>query len=842
MDRRKSIVITFITLVVSIGLFITQDQSETIDESSPIGRDEWRAQRRARTDTPAKVMKAKSLFGQRLAKSTMLKDGGLSSWTQLDIHEEGGRVRALAVHPTDPDILYCGAASGGIWKSTNGGASWSPLNDFLPSLSIGTILIDPLHPDTLYASTGETVTANNDPNNSTPGAGIFRSFDGGDSWELVPALSGDDFDDFYWVQSIAFDSADPSVFYAGKNGTKTSVNSGDGEVWKFENYGATKTLLYTAPLLGRIYHIVVNPGDKDNIFICTENGLRYTVDGGNSWPDAGFGVSSGRVEVAVAPSNPNVVYALLQGSATGTIKISYNKGLSWSDVLTGLSIFSTTRGNLGWYANVIWVDPLDANQIVVGGIDLYRYRIGETNLTPISDHDQNDLGSSAHADQHVIVAASDYSGANKRIYVGNDGGIAALSNYSTVTTTSEWELLNNGLHITQYYDSDIDGANPQRIIAGAQDNGTVYTDDSGATWSKVAYSDGGYCAISRQDERLQYASSQYGDFEIKHGNLNLFAPYFDLEDEQGSPAPFIAPMAMNPTDGRQIIVGGERVYHIAFDTSTLQKTVTDITPDNPPNSFYEVSSIAISEDGFMTLVGYSDGSLWRYLGDSVTIAPAIKIYQHPVDRPITSIAIHPNISDRIAISIGGYVDDNVIIGLNVMRLILSQIEWEIRDNGIANIHVNDLVWHPTKNSWLYAATDLGIMATEDNGNNWNVSPNFMNVSDGPVFTEVSKLQFTQQKTLGGHELVATTYGRGIWISDDIIRTDMWVDEDAPGPVENGLFSSPFQDIESAADQQANGQTWHIDAGAYPTDGPVIITKRVGNVLKTGEGAVIIGDN
>ena len=111
----------------------------------------------------------------------------------------------------------------------------------------------------MFASTGETITSGNDRSGSTPGAGIFRSIDGGDTWHLVPALEGDQFDDFYWVQSIAFDTEDPTVFYAGKNGIQSNSNSGEGEIWKFDNHGAAKTLFTNTGDLSDITHIVVNP-------------------------------------------------------------------------------------------------------------------------------------------------------------------------------------------------------------------------------------------------------------------------------------------------------------------------------------------------------------------------------------------------------------------------------------------------------------------------------------------------------------------------------------------------------------------------------------------------------
>lgn len=846
--KYKEAILGLLASIIVIGytahISLVSNNSHVLD-LSPFGRDEWRSKMRGGTATTHNVSKAKSALLKKYQAQPHYKDAGLNTWTELNNHEEGGRVRALAVHPADPDILFSGGASGGLWKSTNQGTTWSPIGDMLPSLSISTILIHPIHPDTMFVSTGEVITAGDKTTGSTPGAGIFRSQNGGITWQLVPALRGDQFDDFYWVQSIAFNPNDPSIIYAGKNGTKNQSNNGDGELWRFENFGETKTQMSLIPDLTDIIHIVVNPNDSANIAVCTEDNLVITQDGGQSWVDVDMLIPGtlGRAEVAFDPSDEDKIYALFSGMgvSAGVIYSSDDKGLSWTLEIGALTIFDNSFGNQGWYNNVIWVDPLNTDNIIVGGIDLWRYEVGSPGLTKLSDWTVNDQGLSAHADQHIIVAATDYSANNRKIYVGNDGGIASTNDITTVTTNSGWNLLNNGLNITQYYWSDIDGSDPHLIIAGSQDNGTIYTDDSGASWEKVNSGDGGYCAISAQDPTTQYSSTQNGDFEIKFGTLTGFIPYFDLAAEQGDAAPFITPMAIYPNDGNQIVVGGQKVYHIELDPTLSTSTVIDKTPNPPPNSFYDVSAIAVSEDGFALYVGYSDGSLWRYLGD-ITIAPAIKVYQHTSDRPITSIAIHPNLEGRVAISIGGYVEDNIIVGQNIDDLFLSNHTWTVKDEGIAGIHVNHLTWHPSKNNWIYAGTDFGIMASEDNGNNWNVSPNFLNISDGPVFTEVTKLQFTEAQTLGGHFLVATTYGRGIWKSDQIIRDELWLDHSTTNMIQNGLEGTPFQNIDDATIRGAHGQNWYIEAGTYTSGGNIIIDKRLGEINKTGNGSIIIGNN
>ena len=172
-------------------------------------------------------------------------------------------------------------------------------------------------------------------------------------------------------------------------------------------------------------------------------------------------------------------------------------GVSWTTINPTLPIFDPGAGaNNGWYHNVIWVDPTNAYLIIVGGVDLWRSTNGGLNFLPILDHDEYQNGLSTHANHHIIVAANNYSPTNKKVYIGNDGGIASTDNIATVGTTAGWNLLNGTtLGTTQFYASGIRGQNPNVIIGGSQDNGVIMSDDNGATWTHEIGGDGGYCGI-----------------------------------------------------------------------------------------------------------------------------------------------------------------------------------------------------------------------------------------------------------------------------------------------------------------------------------------------------------
>lgn len=818
----------------------------------PNGREEWRSFRRSNNVSADKVRASKKALEAKIKKEGNLKDAGLQRWEELGPNDEGGRVRALAVHPTDPDIIYTAGVSGGIYKSTDQGANWTALTNFLPSPSVTCIIIHPTMPDTLYASTGESFTGGDGRvANGTPGDGIFRSFNGGNTWELLPSIDDNNIDRFYWTNKIAFDIDDPSKFYAVSNGNaKSTPIGGCAELHLFSDYGNSVAEVTNFPCLSsRLTTIVINPNDGDNICVGTTTGLVVSQNKGATWTTMNTAVTgwpsvTGRVEVGFTDDNSNVIYALCEGAAlNGQLLRSSNKGTSWTSINSALTIFQpNATANNGWYHNTIWVSPSDDQDIIVGGVNLWRSTNGGTSFTQISNQSFNNDGLSAHADHHIIVPASDYSNSNRKLYFGNDGGVASTDDWQTVTTNTGWDLLNENLGITQYYDSDIFGNNPNNLIGGSQDNGTIASDDSGDTWEVVFGGDGGFCAISKQDPSLRYASTQNGNFKVScplapfNGD---FISYFEITDFETNPQ-FIQPMEIFPNDGEQILVGGAQLYHLTFNATTCAPTMVLQNPQTPPvGGGKQITAIEIRENGNQVYVGTEDGEIFK--GNTTTATWTWNsVYVDPGARTVVDIAISPVNANKVAACFGGYSADNVVITNN------GGTSWQTKTNGLPIIHINDLVWHPVASNWLYAGTDLGVMATEDNGNNWNTSPNWFGVADGPGFVEVTKLQFTRENTLGGHKLVATTFGRGFWKSESFVRKNIYLDENTTSVVNNGFQASPYQVIESAEDIQAHGQCWHFDGGTYPVDNSggkkIVITKRLGKINKTGTGSIIIGEN
>jgi len=821
--------------------------------------------------SPEKVLAARAKIRNEfdgLKKSTA-RDAGLNKWEEQGPGYAGGRIRAIAPHPTDPDIIYLGGVAGGIWKTTDGGATWDPLNDFLPSLSVTSIIINPTQPDIMFAATGEAITAGSQtaPNSfpgagSTPGAGIFRSNDGGDTWSLLPSIDPSNLDKFYWVNTLEFDPSDYSAFYAGTS--NRMINGGGfggavtGTAYRFSDNGSAFEELYTASLNG-VVDIEVHPAEPDHIYFGHMLGAveQLVVGGVKTYPQldfaVGFPTNSRRVEFSFAHSNSNVVYAFNAGPSFsgGELWKTIDGGSNWSnkflvdDVLITGTIMNPA--DLGGYAGALWVDPLDENNVVIGGLDLYRSIDGGSTFTQISDWEDNDngTGTSAHADHHVIVEASDYSAANKEVYFGNDGGIAKASNYATVTETVGWDLLNGtSLGITQFYESDVYDTT---FIGGAQDNGTSVSQDDADTWYNLFEGDGGGCAISHQNQRLAYFSSQSGNIRVT--DPAYLSPLRDDPFVQLSPtyedfSVFVCQMQTFPNDGTKLLIGSYKLFETEADATF--HTMLTITDRSPKAVDYgdPITALDISSGGDTVVIGYYSGEVW--LGR--VLAPSW-VWTQLVDynKVITSIDIAPYNKKKIAVTLGGYIDDNVRITTD------AGVTWNEKSNGIPALQINSIRWHPDATGFIYAGTDLGIFSSDDGGNNWNVTPNYNGVSDGPVFTEVSELQFSKGVTSASfHYLYATTFGRGIWRTENIVRANSYIDEDYIGAQQFGTQNKPFELIEQAIEREAHGQTWYFDAEINETDsrtnypvpaGGAVLDKRIGVIKKFPgkEGPVVIGN-
>jgi photosystem II stability/assembly factor-like uncharacterized protein len=680
--------------------------------------------------------------GQQVdSKDLTPKVGGLTpgGWRWLGPGNIGGRVKVLLTHPKDPAILYAGTASGGVWKTTTGGQQWSVLGDFLAGVAVSCLVVDPTNPDVLYAGTGEGWFHFTE----TRGEGVFKSTNAGATWKQV---EGTDIPDFDRIDRLAI--------------------SPDGKVL----LAATRAGLFRSAEEPRSWALVKDVGMKDVRFhpsdgrLCIAGTYQgkafYSTDGGITW-EAATGLptfkekTEGRVELTYARADPNIVYASVDRNQ-GEVYRSTDGGKTYR-LASGEARHLYRQG---WYANTVWAgDPTSADHVVVGGLDLWRSGDGGKTFTCISDWQR--APDSAHADQHWIVAHPRYNGKdNKVVYFGNDGGVYKTEDITTVNREEGWQALNNNFGATQFYGA---AGHPGSgtIVGGTQDNGTLrFTRDGGPQkWTRLFGGDGGQCAADPKDAKFFFGETQYlGIHRSMDGGENAVSIYEGLEDAHKA-ANFVAPFAFDPNAPETLLAGGQSLWR-STDAKADKPSWKAIKPAievlRTQDGF--ISAVAVAKGNSATIwVGYNDGSLFS-TGNGTAEGPTWKrlddgdSHKLPRGRVCTRITIDPRDARRAFVTFGGYRPNNLWLTED------GGGKWSslhIRAKGTQPLRapVYDLAIHPTNPKCLYAATQVGVFASEDGGRFWSPT------NEGPTNCPVRQLLWMDKM------LVAATHGRGMYEID-----------------------------------------------------------------------------
>ncbi len=753
------------------------------------------------------------------------RDAGLWEWDWLGPSNIGGRIRTILPDPNNASVLWLGSVSGGIWKSTNSGSSWTPVDDFMTNLAITSMVFDPSSTNIMYAATGEGF-GNFD---ALPGAGIFKSTDGGVSWNQLVSTNNVS---FTYVNRLAAHPDSAGVIYAVTNANRVYKTTDGGTTW------VSKLLASTDPV-----DIKVDQNNPAEVIVGCKEDVYLSTDYGENWTNITSGAAGklpsdgGRSEVSFCPSNTTKIYVSMNRNG-GELWRSTDNGVTWTLRYNGTDYL----GGQGWYNNALWVSPTNSNRVIIGGLDLLRSTDGGSTFTQISDwHDYHNGGSanSAHADQHFIVEAADYNiTTNPEVYFANDGGIQKTNNVWTVSQNSGWvNLANTSLGITQFHGgaAAFDGS---IIVGGTQDNDKVRYRASGTwsgpnNWFQPHTGDGGAAAVNYNDASIVYG--EYVRLAIKKSTngadsyVNSFSGI--LDQGNGLRTLFIAPFSMDPNNPAILVAGGSRIWRTtnsASNWSQIRAEIGSFINWDGNTEYYKCSTIDIDKGSSARIwVGYNNGNValttntgtdWTRVDNNDGGLP---------NRYVTDIAINPNNPSQVFVTFGGYNNDNVWYTPD------AGLTWENRSgtapNDLPALQVNTVRYHPAKSDWIYIGTDLGVFATQDRGINWSVVTNY-NDNEGPVNTEVAEL-FWQ----GNEFLIAATHGRGMYRTAGppyIVYVDA-----AAAPGGNGSQGSPFQTIYEAVQVAGPGATISIEAGTYYES--QIVTFLRENYIVVTNGAVLI---
>jgi hypothetical protein len=659
-----------------------------------------------------------------------ISNGG---WTWVGPGNIGGRTRAVAIHPTSTNVIFIGSVAGGIWKSVNGGSSWNQIDDFMANLAISQILFRPGDPNTLFASTGEGFF-NSD---AIRGAGIFKSIDGGSTWSQLASTANSNFN---FVNELAI-SPDGNMLLAA-----TSVG-----IFQSGDLGASWQLRLSQ---SNVLDIKFIPGSNSQAVAAGRlRNTFFSVDGGTTWqPATGIPAapanSRHRVELGVSVSNPAVVYASVEEDV-GT------PSTFWKSLDSGVTYAQASApghlGDQGWYDNAVWVDPLDVNHVIIGGVSMFRSTDGGVTFT---SH-----GGGGHADQHAIISDPGYNGStNRRVYIGNDGGIFKWENVTSTTTTN----LNNNYGVTQFYGADGHIASG-RIFGGTQDNGTKISNPAlgPQSWGSLQGGDGGFASADQVNnffygefQWLQVHRSNNGGTSALINGCSKAAP-FKLDDgctSSSTTTNFIAPILLDPNTPDRLFAGGASLWRSddprTANTSTTGPSWAVIKASTGSN----ISAIAVAKNNSDVIwVGHGSGDL--YLAEDGTSAAPTWVRKDTngsvPNRAVSSISVDPQDSNTAYVSFGGFNTQNIWVTHD------RGASWAVATGSGAGllpaVPVRWVVPHPTISGWIYAATDVGIFSSENGGVTWQIP------HDGPANVAVFQLFF-----MGNTTLVAVTHGRGIY--------------------------------------------------------------------------------
>lgn len=711
------------------------------EPDEPAGADEFRLQS-LRSEDGTIPHNADLIAKQQVAGLAPLGiSGGFDStrWTDLGPGNIGGRIRAIAIHPTNPSTMFVGSVAGGIWRSTDAGASWASVDDLMTNLSITTIAFQPGNPAILYASTGEGFR-NGD---AVRGAGVMKSTDGGTTWSQLPATNTSD---FYYTSRLSISPDGSTILIATRSG-----------IWRSTNAGASFTRVHgsaSAFCLDVKFHptnsAVAIAFIGDTFSGTPTSTVAYTADGGATWNNAAgiatTGSTTTRIELAWhkgwTGAGNGCCYGLKDSSST--LYRSVDGGATWTQVST-----ASILGTQGWYDDCLWVDPSDADAnpaddvLVAGGIDQWRSTNGGATWTRISRWQS--WPSSAHADQHVIVEHPQFDGTtNRTVFFGNDGGIWRTDNVYTVSSTSGWVNLNNSLRITQFYGGSRNQA-AGILIGGTQDNGTLRrVEASGQNgWTTMFGGDGGFCASSAANSSYHWGEYVYLQIHRStNGGSSSSYAYSGITDAgSGSTANFIAPFVLDPNNQNTMLAGGSSLWR-----STNVTAGTPVWAAIKPATSSVISAIAVAEgNADLIYVGHNNGDVYKTTNGTNASPTWTKVDDNPgpiPGRKVMHVRLDPDDSNRVFVCLGGYATDNLWESTN------GGVTWASKP-GLPSAPVRDVAVHPSRSRYVYAGTEVGFLASEDGGSTWSGTATPARASIEEMFWQ-------------GGELYLVTHARGIW--------------------------------------------------------------------------------
>jgi photosystem II stability/assembly factor-like uncharacterized protein len=678
-----------------------------------------------------------------------------------------GRINCVAFHPTDINTYWVGAAAGGLWETRNNGSSWTCLTDQNGVLAVSDIII-PSDYDvsrTIYISTGDRDGFDN------RSIGVLKSTDGGQTWnetDIKYRLA-----DNAMVNRLLIDPNNSNTLLAATTYGVYRTTDG-GQSWKFR--------LTEEEFIDMEAH----PANFNIIYGSTKDGyIFYSPNGGANWNIGFFDDKAFRIEIAVTPGDPTLVYAIAAATDNGLYGIfkSTNSGQTFEEVFSGNDVNLLTwaadgsePGGQGYYDLCIAASPHDPNTLLVGGVNTWRSKDGGQSWH-IVNHWVGDAGQEVHADKHNLRYRS-----NGDLFECNDGGI-----YLSYDNGYSWMDKTNGIAISQMYKLSVAQTAPNEVLTGLQDNGTKLLSEG--NWLDVKGADGMDCLIDYTDHYIQYGTVYYGRIER---TLDHWENKEDIEPEAAGSGAWVTPFALDPVNPK-ILYGGYRELWKTFDRGD------NWIPISTMSSGSRLRSLSIAPSNNEVVYTADPSSIWKTTngGD-----PGVNItYDLPVsEASIQTIAVKYDDPTTLWVAMSGYDRPGVY------QLRGGETNWENISAGLPLIPAYSIVQDNriTDKVVLYVGTEVGVYMKEGDAN-------WVPFNQGLPNVKIGEIEIYYGSDPEDAKLLAATYGRGMWETPLPYSTK---------PMELVSASTYQATLQSVASGQANTEILRVEVLVNGSEDPL----------------------
>ena len=695
-------------------------------------------------------------------------------WRSIGPANMGGRIADVEGVPGDPNVVYVASASGGLWKTTNGGVKWTPIFEREGTISIGDIALAPSNPEVVWVGTGES----NVRNSVSFGDGVYKSTDGGKTWQHMGLKDSER------ISAIAIHPQNPDIVYIGALGHAFGPNEERG-VFMTTDGGKTWTKTLYIDNQHGVADLDIDLTNPNILYAgmwsferkpwthrsgSEKGGVYKSIDGGRTWKKLENGLPKlmGRIGVRVAPSNPNVVYAIVE-SKDGTLYRSDDRGETFRNVSKQESIVSR-----GFYYTTVRVDPTNENRVFAVASTLFVSVDGGKTFRSIT--------SRSHIDFHALWIDPKNP---KRMWHGQDGGIGV-----SYDGGESWEAVYN-MPLGQFYQVHADNRQPfYYVMGGLQDNGSwtgpsrtrepsgIMNDD----WRMVSFGDGFYVINHPDNPDIYLSESQGGDIvwtDFRTREQQSVNPWG--RGSGGGPAAgqkfrwnWNAPIVFSPHDKTTVYFGGNVLFKSPDFGKTWEQISPDLTTSDPEKlkdaggpvaienttAEYHSTIITVAESPVQKgqiWAGTDDGNLqvttdggknWTNVAKNVSGLAA--------NSPVSHVEPSRVNADTAYVAFERHMFDD--FRPYIFKTTNGGKSWtSISGNLPAKAYVQIIREDPKNTNLLYAGTEIGLFASYDGGRNW-LALNLKNLPNVAIHDIVVHPR--------ENDLILATHGRSLWIFDD----------------------------------------------------------------------------